>query len=76
MTRSDFLSLLDNLLEQAPGTLKGAEELEAMGWDSLKGLEFLVLVDEHFNGYQLPPEELVDVRLVDDLVAALGSRIA
>jgi acyl carrier protein len=76
MTRTDFLRLLENLLEQPPGSLKGTEELEAVNWDSLKGLEFLVLVDETFNGYQLLPEDLMEVRIVDDLIAALGTRVS
>jgi acyl carrier protein len=76
MTRRDFLRLLEDLLEQPSDSLTGSEELEALNWDSLKGLEFLVLVDENFNGYQLPPEDLANVRLVDDLIAALGDRIS
>jgi acyl carrier protein len=75
MTRSEFLRRLEQLLEQPAGQLSGTEELEALGWDSLKGLEFLVLVDEAFDGYQLPPEDLVDIRVVNDLVAVLGSRV-
>src|SRR5579883_263051 len=67
MKRADFLGLLEGLLEQPGGALSGPEELEALGWDSLKGLEFLVLVDENFGGYQVSPEQLAEVRCIDDL---------
>jgi acyl carrier protein len=76
MTKKDFLLRLDELLEQPAGTLSGAEELEALGWDSLKALEFLALVDETFEGYELPPEELVEAKTINDLVALLGDRVA
>jgi acyl carrier protein len=76
MTRADFLDLLEGLLEQPGGALSGSEELEALAWDSLKGLEFLVLVDENFGGYQVSPEQLAEVRCVNDLIALLGPRVS
>ena len=36
MTRSEFLAMLDDILEQPAGTLVGNEELESLeNWDSL-----------------------------------------
>lgn len=36
MTRAEFLSMLDDILEQPVGTLKGKEELASIeNWDSL-----------------------------------------
>lgn len=66
---------LEELLEQPPNSLSGSEELEALNWDSLKALEFLALVDETFSGEELSPVELVEARVVDDLIATLGSRV-
>lgn len=76
MKRAHFVRLLEELLEQPGGTLSGSEELESLGWDSLKGLEFLILIDKNFDGYQVQPEELADVRQVNDLIILLGPRVA
>lgn len=74
MERRQFLSRLEELLEQPAGSLSGPEKLEALSWDSLKGLEFLVLVDETF-GYELPPADLVEATIVEDLIGLLGDRV-
>ena len=75
MKRNDFMRRLEELLEQPANSLSGSEELEALNWDSLKALEFLAMVDETFGGEELSPVELVEVRLVDDLIVTLGARI-
>ena len=75
MTRSELMRRLEELLEQPANSLSGSEELEALDWDSLKALEFLAMVDELFGGEEMSPVELVEVRVVDDLIATLGSRI-
>lgn len=75
MRKTEFLKCLEDLLEQPLGSLSGREELEGLNWDSLKALEFLALVDQLFEGYQLPPDDLVGVTLVEDLVVLLGGRI-
>jgi len=75
MKRRDFLHRIEELLEQPANSLSGKEELETLNWDSLKALEFLAMVDETFGGEELAPGELMEIRLVNDLIAILGSRI-
>jgi acyl carrier protein len=75
MKRADFLLQLDELLEQAPGTLQGPEILADNNWDSLSIVSFIALVDEHF-GYTVPPRQLAQCKTVDDLVGLLGDRVA
>lgn len=68
MERSEFLRLLDSLLELEPGALTGSEELQDHGWDSLAALGFIALVEEQF-GVIVSPDALIKSKTVDDLVA-------
>ena len=54
MKRSDFLLLLDELLELPQGTLKGGEVLEDNGWSSIAVVGFIALADEQFGAAVLP----------------------
>jgi len=74
ITRKDFLVLLDNLLELAPDTLIGDETLADQGWDSLRLIEFMSLVDAKL-GLSISPPVLTKCKTVDDLVALVGGRI-
>lgn len=76
MNRADFTRLIEELLEQPAGSLNGRAELEAVNWDSLKALEFIDLVDQKFDGYQVSPDALAQCASVDDLVDLMGSRVA
>ena len=76
MTDSNFLNLLDDLLELAPGTVKPSDSLEGLeGWDSLAVISFMALVDEHFN-VRMQPRQIAECRTVADLVALLGDHVA
>lgn len=72
LSRQEVLLLLDELMETAPGTLRGGESLaELPAWDSLGVVSFIALADEHF-GLSLPPKEIAEAKTVDDLVALVG----
>ncbi len=76
MTRTEFLKLVDDLLELPLGTLKGDEALEELGrWDSMAAVDFLAVVDEHFE-LALSPQELASCKTVNDLVATVGDKIS
>jgi acyl carrier protein len=50
MTKEQFYALLDELLEQDPGTIKGEELLISLQrWDSLAVIGFIAMLDEHFS---------------------------
>ncbi len=71
MTREDFILLLDEILELAPGTLTGAEQLEDLaGWNSLGMMSFIAAADEHCQ-LTLSPRHLMTCRTVDDLLKAV-----
>ncbi len=74
MHRSEFLPLLDELFELDSGTLKGSEDLDAICWDSVRAIEFIVLVNEKF-GLEVVPNSLMKAKTVDDLIALAGDKI-
>ena len=75
MERTEFLLSLDELLELEPGTVKGSEILDSLdGWNSLAGISFMALVDEHF-GISLQPRQIAGCSTIADLVGLLGDRI-
>jgi acyl carrier protein len=76
MKKSEFLLLMDELIEAEPGTLKGPEALsEVEGWDSVAVMGFIALVDEQFE-LALSPKRLAECRTIDDLVGLAGNHIA
>jgi acyl carrier protein len=74
MTKIEFFHLLDDLLTQPRGTLKGSEKLaELRKWDSLVILEFIALLDEHF-GMTVPADMIIACRTTGDLAALVADR--
>lgn len=75
MTKPEFFRLLDELLEQDPGTLKGDEALDALPkWDSLALMGFIALLDQHF-GLILPASRISECKTVGDLAALVGDKL-
>ncbi len=75
MTKQDFLRLLGELLEEEPDSLTGKEALKDLEpWDSLAVMEFLALVDEHFE-MVLQPKHIAACETVADLMALLGDKV-
>jgi acyl carrier protein len=66
MTRQDFLSAMNNLLELPAGTLTGYESLDDLeGWNSLAMVEYIALADS--NGAKVSPRQIRDCETVEDL---------
>ncbi len=75
MTKAQFLGLLDELLEQDPGTLQGDEPLAGLPrWDSLAVIGFIALLDEHF-GLSVPATKINACTSVADLVAIVADKL-
>jgi len=74
MRRSEFLMSLDELFELDPGTLKGEEDLDGIGWDSVRAIEFIVLVNEKVD-LEVAPGSLSKAATINDLVALLGDKV-
>lgn len=72
MTRAEFLTTIDELLELPPGTLRGEEKLEDLEqWNSLAVVGFIGIADEHC-GQTLSPRLLAGCRTVNDLLGLAG----
>jgi acyl carrier protein len=55
--RKDFVTRMEELLEQPAGSMTGEEKLEDMdGWDSLTLIRFMAMADEHCGRKPTPPE--------------------
>ena len=67
MTRQEFLSELDGILELPPGTLQGPEKLEELKWDSTALMGFIALVDTD-SGQRVAPRQTVACTTVNDLL--------
>ena len=75
MKTSDFLLLLDELMELPAGTLKGPEQLGPLyQWDSLASVGFIALVDRHL-GMAADPGKIAAAETVDDLVALVKEKL-
>ena len=67
MNASEFYLKLDEMLDLAPGTLTGGEELEGLdGWDSVAVITFIALADSEYD-VVLPPKEIAACRTVKTL---------
>lgn len=68
MTREEFLIAVDEILELAPGTLKGPENLADFPlWDSTALISFIALADSN-NNVRIAPRELGSCETVQDLL--------
>jgi len=68
MSREEFLSRLDEVLEMPAGSLRGPEKLEDMAqWDSSAMIGYIALADDH-NGIRLSPRQIADCATVEDLL--------
>ena len=68
MTRSEFLLEIDNILELAPGTLRGHEKLEELNnWDSTALISLLVLAESN-TCVKISPYQVVNCSTVGDLL--------
>jgi hypothetical protein len=68
MTRENLLAQLERIVEVAPGTLQGSEELGALpGWDSLTQLTFIVRA-ERATGVRALAAHVAECRSVNDLL--------
>ena len=68
MTRKEFLSSMDTMLELPEGTLTGSEQLEDLEqWNSMAMLSFIALADEN-NRVKLPIRKLASCTTVSELL--------
>lgn len=76
MTRNELLRQIEELVEVPTDTLAGTEPLRGIGgWTSLAVVGFIAMIDEQF-GMTLSAEKINAARIVNDLVALVGDRVA
>jgi acyl carrier protein len=76
MTKREFLSELEEILEADPGSLKGNEPLNGLeGWDSLAVVSLIAMVDEQLD-MTLSPKKIAKAGSVADIIGLLGDKIA
>lgn len=74
MQMTQFLSSLDELLDQEPGTLTADSRLDDFGWSSLAVVGFIAFVDEQFEA-TVSPRILAGCETASDLAALLGGKV-
>jgi len=75
MQKAEFLSSLEEIMQQMPGTLKGDEPLDGLpGWDSVALMGYIALIDEKFS-VRITGKQILECRTVDDLMALAGDRV-
>jgi len=75
MTKQEFLAEIENMMELAPGTLKGDDLLKSYPqWDSMQVLNFIVFVQEKFDTV-IEGSQVAEVSTFDDLAALVGERV-
>lgn len=76
MRKAEFLGLLDEVMQQPPGTLHGGELLEGLpGWDSVALMGYIALIDEKFD-VRITGKQILQCQTVNDLIALAGDRVA
>jgi len=75
MTKQDFYTLIETIVELPPGTIFGSESLSALeGWDSLAAIGFMAAVNKS-AGIIIAPKDLVAAQTVGDLLKLVESEV-
>ncbi len=68
MDKPKFLTMMDEILELSPGTIRGEEHLADLeDWDSLTLISFMAKVNMNY-GKILSPQLIAQCETVDDLL--------
>jgi len=69
----NFLAMMDELLEQAPGTINAEDRLADLeDWDSLTLMSFMAKVNTSY-GLILSPQRIAQCKTVNDLEELLNA---
>lgn len=76
MTKHEFYTIIDQIVELPEGTLSGDRVLAGIeGWDSLSVVAFIAAFDKHF-GAPPPPSALLGCTTVADLAGLAGEKLS
>lgn len=71
MEEKEFIALLEEAVEAAPGTIVLTDQLEAYDWDSLSILGFISVIDTKLS-LTLDAGKLADAATPGDLMALVN----
>lgn len=74
MTRVEFYTTLDDILELEPGTITGNEMLSSLTWDSLAVVSYIAACNGLF-GIVLVGDKVKASKSVADLVALVATHV-
>lgn len=75
MRYNEVIAIIEEILEVSPGTVAGNENLvELEGWDSLKVVIFIAMIDEEFE-ITLSPQRIAESNTIDDLVSLVMNEV-
>lgn len=75
MTQTEFLNIIEGILELDEGTLDGSEKLnELAGWDSLAVVSFIAEIDSELD-LTLNPNQLSNAQSIADLKALVAEKL-
>lgn len=75
MTKNNFFLLIDELLENEPGTIAGDEKLaELSKWDSLAVIGFIAVLDQHFS-LSVPAARILNCKTIADLADLVADKL-
>ena len=74
MNRDEFINLIEDVMEEDPGTFKGPENLKDFGWDSIAFMSFIAKVDSQL-GVTLAPAKIAECQTVNDLVELVSEHL-
>ncbi len=76
MTKKDFFTEIETIIEAGAGTVTGDKELASLeGWDSLAVMGFIAMLDEKLN-LKVPPQRIAACKTADDLAALAADKIS
>ena len=74
MNRVEFINLIEDVMEEDPGTFEGPEILKDFGWDSIAFMSFIAKVDSQL-GVTLAPAKIAECQTVNDLVELVSEHL-
>ncbi len=76
MNKTEFYATIDEILEEAPGTIKGDERLKDLAaWDSLAVVSFIAMMHASLQ-YTIPAAKVKECRTISDLLALVADKLA
>jgi acyl carrier protein len=70
--QSEFIGLVEEILEAEPGSVHLEDSLDELGWDSLSNIGFIAEVDDRLNR-SIEAEQLTAATTVADLLAIVDA---